>query len=119
MKTVVRQSSAVGKLLLLTMVFLSFASAGFAQTSSARPSISSQSALVTEFDVGGLKVLVKRRAGSPTVAAGLFVRGGARAISTIKTPASKVLCSKSPLPAAETFPRTALAARAGGARAAT
>lgn len=35
-------------------------------------------ALVTEFDVNGLKVLVKRRAGSQTVAAGLFLRGGAR-----------------------------------------
>ncbi len=31
---------------------------------------------VTEFDVNGLKVLVKRRAGSQTVAAGLFLRGG-------------------------------------------
>jgi zinc protease len=35
-------------------------------------------ALVTEFDVNGLKVLVKRRAGSQTVAAGIFLRGGAR-----------------------------------------
>lgn len=33
---------------------------------------------VTEFEVNGLKVLVKRRAGSQTVATGLFVRGGAR-----------------------------------------
>jgi zinc protease len=32
---------------------------------------------VTEFEVNGLKVLVKRRAGSQTVAAGLFMRGGA------------------------------------------
>jgi zinc protease len=38
-------------------------------------------ALVTEFDVNGLKVLVKRRAGSQTVAAGLFLRGGSRNIS--------------------------------------
>jgi len=35
-------------------------------------------ALVTEFEVNGLKVLVKRRAGSQTVAGGLFLRGGAR-----------------------------------------
>ncbi len=35
-------------------------------------------ALVTEFDVNGLKVLVKRREGSQTVAAGLFLRGGSR-----------------------------------------
>ncbi|MFL6230263.1 MAG: M16 family metallopeptidase [Pyrinomonadaceae bacterium] len=37
--------------------------------------------LVTEFDVNGLKVIVKRRAGSQTVAAGLFVRGGARNVT--------------------------------------
>ena len=40
-----------------------------------------QAALVSEFDVNGLKVLVKRRAGSQTVAAGLFIRGGARNIT--------------------------------------
>lgn len=31
---------------------------------------------VTEFEVNGLKVLVKRRPGTPTVAAGLYIRGG-------------------------------------------
>ena len=40
-----------------------------------------QAALVTEFDVNGLKVLIKRRAGSQTVAAGLFLRGGSRNIT--------------------------------------
>lgn len=40
-----------------------------------------QAALVTEFEVNGLKVLVKRRAGSQTVAAGLFIRGGASNIN--------------------------------------
>ena len=34
--------------------------------------------LVTEFNVNGLKVLVKRREGSQTVAAALFLRGGSR-----------------------------------------
>ncbi len=38
--------------------------------------ISRQASLVTEFDVNGLKVLVKKREGSQTVAAGLFIRGG-------------------------------------------
>jgi zinc protease len=38
-------------------------------------------ALVTEFDVNGMKVLVKRREGSQTVAAGLFLRGGSRNIT--------------------------------------
>ncbi len=36
---------------------------------------------ITEFDVNGLKVLVKQRAGSQTVAAGLFIRGGSRNIT--------------------------------------
>ena len=33
---------------------------------------------VTELDVNGMKVLIKRRPGTPTVAAGLFFRGGSR-----------------------------------------
>src|SRR5215813_2661344 len=39
--------------------------------------IARQAALVTEFDVNGLKVLVKRREGSQTVAVQLYIRGGA------------------------------------------
>lgn len=38
-------------------------------------------ALVTEFDVNGLKVLIKQRPGSLTVAGGLFFRGGSRNIT--------------------------------------
>jgi len=48
----------------------------------ARPLIvSDTSALVTEFDVNGLKVLIKRREGSQTVVAGLFLRAGTRNIT--------------------------------------
>lgn len=36
---------------------------------------------ITEFDVNGMKVLIKRRPGTPTVAAGLFFRGGVRNIT--------------------------------------
>jgi predicted Zn-dependent peptidase len=43
--------------------------------------VAKQAALVTEFDVNGLKVLLKRREGSLTVAAGLFIRGGASNIN--------------------------------------
>jgi predicted Zn-dependent peptidase len=43
--------------------------------------IARQAALVTEFEVNGLKVLVKRREGSQTVAAGLFIRGGSANIT--------------------------------------
>jgi zinc protease len=37
--------------------------------------------LVTEFDVNGLKVIIKRRASSPTVSANLFFRGGVQNIT--------------------------------------
>src|SRR5215831_20605463 len=51
------------------------------QTQTAAPDFQSviarQAALVTEFDVNGLKVLVKRREGSQTVAVQLYIRGGA------------------------------------------
>lgn len=43
--------------------------------------VAKQAALVTEFDVQGLKVLVKRREASLTVAAGLFIKGGSRNIT--------------------------------------
>ena len=44
--------------------------------------VSKQAALVSEFEVNGLKVLLKRREGSLTVAAGLFIRGGAANITS-------------------------------------
>jgi zinc protease len=40
--------------------------------------LTSQASQVTEFEVNGMKVLVKRRPASATVAAGLFFRGGVR-----------------------------------------
>jgi len=43
--------------------------------------VAKQASLVTEFEVNGLKVLLKRREGSLTVAAGLFIRGGAANIN--------------------------------------
>jgi len=43
--------------------------------------IARQASLVTEFDVNGLKVLVKIREGSQTVATGLFIRGGVENIT--------------------------------------
>jgi zinc protease len=47
------------------------------------PALSEAAALVSEFDVNGLKVLIKRREGSQTVVAGLFIKGGARNISAV------------------------------------
>lgn len=43
--------------------------------------VSATSKLVSEFEVNGLKVLFKRRAGSQTVVVGLFLRGGSRNIT--------------------------------------
>ncbi len=55
--------------------------AGVATAQAEKPGdFTAQAAAVTEFDVNGLKVLVKRRASAPTVAGGLFIRGGARNI---------------------------------------
>ncbi|HEX8719689.1 MAG TPA: pitrilysin family protein, partial [Pyrinomonadaceae bacterium] len=54
------------------------AAAPAAQTSKA---VADTTRLVTEFEVNGLKVLVKRREGSQSVVAGLFLRGGARNVT--------------------------------------
>src|SRR5215210_644035 len=64
-------------------VALLFASAG---ATARAPSAASREAadalrLVTEFEVNGLKVLVKRREGSQSVVAGLFMRGGSRNVT--------------------------------------
>jgi zinc protease len=82
----------IGKWLSLPAVFcllltLAFAQPGQAQTAPppAAPDFQSviarQASLVTEFEVNGLKVLVKRREGSQTVAVGLFIRGGVENIT--------------------------------------
>jgi zinc protease len=74
--------------LLLTGLSLLLVASAAAQTPTPTPQstdlqslIARQAALVTELDVNGLKVLVKRREGSQTVAAGLFLRGGSRNIT--------------------------------------
>jgi len=84
----------VSSALLITVLFVS---AGYSQTTQPPPRpltppqaqaqqsiqsvVANQAALVSEFDVNGLKVLLKRREGSLTVAAGLFIRGGATNIN--------------------------------------
>src|SRR5215204_1364623 len=54
--------------------------AASAQTPGAS-TFAAQASAVTEFDVNGLKVIVKKRISAPTVAGGLFIRGGARNIN--------------------------------------
>ena len=84
---------------LLALVLLSGLTA-FAQTPSSAPQtpdlqglIARQAALVTEFDVNGLKVLVKRRAGSQTVATGLFLKGGSRNITSANAGVESLMLS--------------------------
>lgn len=79
MKVVSSQWSVVSRFFALTLLVFSFVSLGLAQAAqTASNDFAAQAALVTEFDVNGLKVIVKRRPNSPTVSAGLFIRGGAR-----------------------------------------
>jgi zinc protease len=61
---------------LLFLLMVSFAAVAFPQATA--PAAGSQ---VTEYEVNGLKVLIKRRPGTPTVAAGLFLRGGVRNVT--------------------------------------
>lgn len=63
--------------------------------------------LVTEFDVNGLKVLVKRREGSLTVSAGLFLRGGSRNI-TAENAGIEALMLAVATEASQAFPRERL-----------
>lgn len=96
----------IQKIAFLLFLNLIFVSAFFAQNSG-KPSTSDQANLVTEFDVNGLKVLVKRRSNAPTVAAGLFVRGGARNI-TDKTAGIENFMLNAAAEGSKKFPRETL-----------
>jgi len=80
----------ISSVLFATMMFA--ASTSYAQTTqpatpkpkaqeSVHSVVEKQTKLVSEFEVNGLKVLLKRREGSLTVAAGLFIRGGSANIN--------------------------------------
>lgn len=60
--------------------------------------------MVSEFEVGGLKVLLKKRPNAPTVAAGLFIRGGARNVDA-KNAGIEQLMLSSALEGSKKFPR--------------
>lgn len=66
--------------------------------------IAKQAALVSEFEVNGLKVLLKRREGSLTVSAGLFIRGGAKNINAQNAGIESLMLSAS-TEASANFPR--------------
>jgi zinc protease len=59
-------------------VFVALAALPAAAQNGKIDNIAEQAAQVTEFEVNGLKVLLKHRDAAPTFAAALFVRGGAR-----------------------------------------
>lgn len=109
----------INKFVLFTFLGLFFATAAFAQSGS--PSTSEQANLVSEFEVGGLKVLLKKRPNAPTVAAGLFIRGGARNV-TAKNAGIEQLMLSSALEGSKKFPRDVVRreiARTGSSMSAT
>src|SRR5262244_999412 len=69
--------------------------------------VAQQAALVSEFDVNGLKVLVKRREGSLTVAAGLFIRGGSANINAQNAGIESLMLSVA-TEASQNFPRATM-----------
>lgn len=97
--------------LVLSFVLLTFVPSPVAE---ARQAIANRAAtngevtdavkLVSEFDVNGLRVLLKRRTGSQTVVAGLFLRGGSRNI-TEKTAGVEALMLDVATEASSNYPR--------------
>lgn len=96
-------------LLLATLVVGGDAS--FAQQGKGQPAqsvhsvVAKQASLVSEFEVNGLKVLMKRREGSLTVAAGLFIRGGSANINAQNAGIETLMLSAA-TEASAGFPRT-------------
>lgn len=91
---------------LLPLLLLAFVSAASAQA--LKPvDVAALASQVTEFDVNGLKVIVKRRPSSPTVSAGLFIRGGARNIDA-KTAGIEDLMLRVANEAGKKYDRTAV-----------
>jgi zinc protease len=106
MKAIRKQQSAVSKIYILTFVILSFIFATNAQ-SGGQPAANSQANLISDFDVNGLKVIVKRRPNAPSVSAGLFVRGGVRNL-TPQTAGIENLTLSVATEASQKFPRAAM-----------
>src|SRR5690349_10012771 len=104
MREVRSQKSEVRSILLLTFIILSFAFGASAQESSGQPTTGAQANLISEFDVNGLKVIVKRRPNAPTVSAGLFIRGGVRNL-TPATAGIESLMLSTATEASKKFPR--------------
>src|SRR5882762_10380285 len=109
--------AATVSLLLLALLSSTYAAMGGQQSATAHAAaiqaqrtesiqdiVAKQAALVSEFEVNGLKVLMKRREGSLTVAAGLFILGGTRNI-TADNAGIEALMLNSATEASTNFPR--------------
>jgi zinc protease len=93
---------------LIGTVFAFIALAAFAAAQqTGAPLVSAQTANVSEFDVNGLKVILKRRVSAPTLSVGLFLRGGVRNL-TDKTAGIENLMLNSAIEAGQSFPRQAV-----------
>src|SRR5689334_12849809 len=104
----------ISSALLVAMMFV--ASTDYSQaTQQAKPQsqetvqsvVAKQAALVSEFDDNGLKVLLKRREGSLTVAAGLFIRGGSANINAQNAGVESLMLSAA-TEASQNFPRATM-----------
>lgn len=101
---------------ILAAPLLVFAIAATAFGQGGVPRAADQAEQVTEFEVNGLKVLVKRRPSAQTVTAGLFIRGGVLNI-TPETAGLEDLMINAAVEAGTKFPRDVVRrelARTGG-----
>jgi zinc protease len=94
------------KFIYSAFLLLSFVFGGYAQTT-ATTTINAPDKFISEFDVNGLKVIVKRRPSSPTVSAGLFVRGGVKN-QTAQNAGIENLTLSTAAEASKKFPRETL-----------
>src|SRR5580765_3831532 len=96
----------VKKLIAIFGLTLALVPAYHAQTGKI-DNIAEQAASVTEFEVNGLKILVKRRNSAPTVAVGLFIRGGAQNANA-KTAGLENLMLQTAIESGKKYPRQTL-----------
>jgi zinc protease len=88
-------------------VLLLLAIATFAAGTSSAQAGTAAASQVSEFDVNGMKVLVKRRTGAPTVAAGLYLRGGVKNL-TPDTAGLEALTLNAATEGSKSYPRQKL-----------
>lgn len=96
-----KQFPVKSSLIILVLSVLAFTGAANAQDAA------SAAKQITEFDVNGLKVIVKRRTGAPTVSAGLFFRGGSRNL-TAETAGLESFALAAAQEGSKNFPRAVL-----------